>query len=86
MYYLWYTGASWDIFSSESTMFTSLHPMRLMWSAGAAVWSSPNRVSAPQSRNVTFRTPAKFVVILAPGPKMNPRTVILTGWSSARIS
>ncbi len=36
-------------FSSESTMFTSLPPRRLRWSAGAAGRSSPNRVPAPHS-------------------------------------
>ncbi len=43
-------------FSSESTMFTSLPPRRLRWSAGAAGRSSPNRVPAPYSGNVTSRT------------------------------
>ncbi len=33
-------------FSSESTIFTSLPPRRLRWSAGAAGRSSPNRVPA----------------------------------------
>ncbi len=54
-------GASWDIFSSESIMFISL-PLRrrLRWSAGATGQSSPNRVPAPHSRNVTSRTPQNF--------------------------
>ncbi len=36
-------------FSSESTMFTSLPPRRLRWSAGVAGRSSSNRVPAPHS-------------------------------------
>ncbi len=43
-------------FSSESTMFTSLPPRRLRWSAWAAGRSSPNCVPAPYSGNVTSRT------------------------------
>ncbi len=43
-------------FSSESTMFTSLPPRRLRWSAGAAGRSSPNCVPAPYSGNVSSRT------------------------------
>ncbi len=36
-------------FSSESTIFTSLAPRRLRWSAGGDGRSSPNRVPAPHS-------------------------------------
>ncbi len=43
-------------FSSESTMFTSLPPRRLRWSAWAAGRSSPNCVPAPYSGNVTSCT------------------------------
>ncbi len=43
-------------FSNESTMFTSLPPRRLRWSAWAAGRSSPNCVPAPYSGNVTSRT------------------------------
>ncbi len=65
IYHIWYTGASWDIFSSEITRFTSLPPRRLRWSAGAAGRSSPNRVPAPNSRNITSRTPQNFGVRVA---------------------
>ncbi len=46
-------------------MFTSLPPRRLRWSAGAAGRSSPNRVPAPHSRNVTSRIPQNFGVRVA---------------------
>ncbi len=58
-------------FLSESTMFTSLPPRRLRWSAGAAGRSSPNRVPAPYSRNVTSRTCQNRSQSGAPGPKTN---------------
>ncbi len=46
-------------------MFTSLPSRMLSWSAGAAGRSSPNRVPAPPSRNVTSHTPQNFVVRVA---------------------
>ncbi len=64
-YYIWYTVASWDIFSSERTIFTSLPPRRLRWSAEAAGRSSHNRVPAPHSKNITSRTPQNVGVIVA---------------------
>ncbi len=63
--YIRYTGASLDIFLSESTMCTSLPLRRLRWSTGTAGRSSPNRVPAPHSRNVTSRTPQNFGVRVA---------------------
>ncbi len=55
------------VFSSESTMFTSLPPRRLRWSAGAAGRSSPNCVPAPYSGNVTSRTRRIGVRVTLPG-------------------
>ncbi len=46
-------------------MFTSLPSRMLSWSAGAAGRSSPNRVPAPHSRNVTSHTPQDFGVRVA---------------------
>ncbi len=60
-------------FSSESTMFTSLPPRRLRWSAGAAGRSSPNCVPAPYSGNVTSRTRQNRSQSDAPGPKTDLR-------------
>ncbi len=54
-------------FSSESTMFTSLPPRRLRWSAWAAGRSSPNCVPAPYSGNVTSRTRRIGVRMMRPG-------------------
>ncbi len=54
-------------FSSESTMFTSLPPRRLKWSAWAAGRSSPNCVPAPYSGNVTSRTRQNRVRVTRPG-------------------
>ncbi len=54
-------------------MFTSLPPRRLRWSAGAAGRSSPNRVPAPYSGNVTFRTRQNRSQSDAPGPKTDLR-------------
>ncbi len=56
-------------FSSESTMFTSLPPRRLRWSAWAAGRSSPNCVPAPYSGNVTSCTRQNRSQSDAPGPK-----------------
>ncbi len=47
-------------FSSESTMFTSLPPRRLRWSAGAAGQCSPNPVPAPHS-GMSLLVPPKGV-------------------------
>ncbi len=65
----------------ESTMFTSLPPRRLRWSAGAAGRNSPNRVPAPHSRNVTSCTRQNQSRSQSgvPGPKTDLRTVIFTG-------
>ncbi len=60
-------------FSSESTMFTSLPPRRLRWSAWAAGRSSPNCVPAPYSGNVTSRTRQNRSQSDAPGPKTDLR-------------
>ncbi len=60
-------------FSSESTMFTSLPPRRLRWSAWAAGRSSPNCVPAPYSGNVTSRTHQNRSQSDAPGPKTDLR-------------
>ncbi len=64
-------------FSSESTMFTSLPPRRLRWSAWAAGRSSPNCVPAPYSGNVTSRTRQNRSQSDAPGPKTDLRIVSL---------
>ncbi len=56
-------------FSSESTMFTSIPPRRLRWSAWATGRSSPNCVPAPYSGNVTSRTRQNRSQSDAPGPK-----------------
>ncbi len=53
-------------FSSESTMFTSLPPRWLRWSAGAAGRSSPNRVLAPHSGMSLLVLP-KGVRVALPG-------------------
>ncbi len=63
-----------EYFSSESTMFTSLPPRRLRWSAGAAWRSSPNRVPAPYSGNVTSLICQNRSQSDAPGPKTDLRT------------
>ncbi len=55
-------------FSSESTMFTSLPPRRLRWSAWAAGRSSPNCVPAPYSRTRQNRSQSDV-----PGPKTDLR-------------
>ncbi len=55
-------------------MFTSLPPRRLRWSAGAAGRSSPNRVPAPYSGNVTSRTRQNRSQSDTPGPKTDLRT------------
>ncbi len=60
-------------FSSESTMFTSLPPRRLRWSAWAAGRSSPNCVPAPYSGNVTSCTRQNRSQSDAPGPKTDLR-------------
>ncbi len=57
-------------------MFTSLPPRRLRWSAGAAGRSSPNRVPAPYSGNVTSRTRQNRSQSDAPGPKTDLRIVV----------
>ncbi len=64
-------------FSSESTMFTSLPPRRLRWSAWANGRSSPNCVPAPYSGNVTSRTRQNRSQSDAPGPKTDLRIVSL---------
>ncbi len=64
-------------FSSESTMFTSLPPRRLRWSAVAAGRSSPNCVPAPYSGNVTSRTRQNRSQSDAPGPKTDLRIISL---------
>ncbi len=56
-----------------STMFTSLPPRRLRWSAWAAGRSSPNCVPAPYSGNVTSRTRQNRSQSDAPGPKTDLR-------------
>ncbi len=66
-------------FSSESTMFTSLPPRRLKWSAWAAGRSSPNCVPAPYSGNVTSRTRQNRSQSDAPGPKTDLRIDSLRG-------
>ncbi len=71
IYYIWYTGASSHIFSSENTMFTYLPPRRLRWSEGAAGRSSPNRVPGPHSRNITPQNVGVRVAL--PGHR-DPRT------------
>ncbi len=62
-------------FSSESTMFTSLPPRRLRWSAWAAGRISPNCVPAPYS-GVTSRTRQNRSQSDAPGPKTDLRIVV----------
>ncbi len=78
--YIVYRSLLGYIFSSESTMFTSLPPRRLRWSAGAAGQSSPNLVLAPHSRNVTSltRQNQSWSQSGAPRLKTDLRTVIFT--------
>ncbi len=54
-------------FSSESTMFTSLPPRRLRWSAGVAGRSSSNRVPAPHS--------GMSLLVLPKGVKGSPKAL-----------
>ncbi len=63
IYHIWYTGNSWDIFSSKSTMFTSLPPRRFRWSAGAAGRSSS---SSFKERNFSH-SPEFWVRVALPG-------------------
>ncbi len=72
--YIWYTGASWDNFSSECTMFTSLPPRRLRWSAGAAGREQPQSCSSPSFRERHFSySPEFWSQSGAPGPKASSR-------------
>ncbi len=64
-------------FSSERTMFTSLPPRRLRWSACAVGRSRPNCVPAPYSGNVTSRTRQNRSQSDAPGPKTDLRIISL---------
>ncbi len=75
-------------FSSESTMFTSLPPRRLRWSAWAAGRSSPNCVPAPYSGNVTSRTRRIGVRVTRPGRRRICGSIVfgqnaLMPWSRA---
>ncbi len=64
--YIWYKGASWDYFSSESLPLISWGGQQ-----GLLGGNSPNRVPAPNSGNVTSRTPQKFGVRVAlPGRRL----------------
>ncbi len=71
---MWYTVASWDHFSSESTMFTSLCLMRFRWQAGAIGRKQPQSCSSSSFRERHFSySPEFWSESGAPGPKASSR-------------
>ncbi len=66
--YISYTGASWDNFSSKGTMFTSLPPRSLRWSAGAAGREQPQPCSSSSFRSHFSYSSEFWSQSVAPGP------------------